>query len=150
MRRQLSLSAARAVVEKRLVKRRQREQVLKQRGITPRRIVKARKDRAEDAHAAKVRALCVERDGDCRVQRDCVWPVDSVGIGCCGVSQWCHSTAKKRSRTRNMAPDVRHTTADSFMGCQRHHDMQERGELIATPRTDRGFDGPVDWSLKCR
>lgn len=61
------LAAARAHVEARIVKRRQRERVLKTRGITPRRIVKARKDRADALSVSKVRAYVFERErGICR------------------------------------------------------------------------------------
>jgi hypothetical protein len=138
----ISLSAARAVVDARREKQRRLEAKLKRFGMTSRRILKARKDRAEDARAAHVRAACVLRDGHCRLSKD-----NPVHV-CQGFSEWCHTHAKRRSKTRKMAPEIRHTTADSFMACTSAHDRydnRKRPKLGFTALTDRGCDGPIAW-----
>jgi hypothetical protein len=97
---------------------------------TPRKRVKAKRQR----HAAKVvksvRALCVERDGYCRLTRDWSWELVMPTFGACeGPSQWAHLGDKKRFKTRGQAPEVRHTTAGSLMLCDRHHDDYDEGRL---------------------
>lgn len=142
MRRAISLSAARAVVDARIAKRRQKEARLKGWGITPRRLLKARKDRAEDAHAAHVRAACVIRDGHCRLA------LDNPVHACQGFSEWCHAPIKRRSKTRGMAAEIRHTTAESLMLCTKAHNRLDNrfgARLTFTALTDRGCDGPIAW-----
>lgn len=121
---------------------------------------KGRKDRAEAKVKKSVRAQCVERDGDCIVESAFFsnrgpfgdpYRYDEAGDisgyeNCEGPSQWCHAHAKRRSKTRGQAPDVRHTTADSFMGCQKHHDEYDgrrKPRLFLTKLTRHGFDGAV-------
>jgi len=96
--------------------------------------IKRRKRRAEDKQKRIVRAQCVKRDGFCRL----------TGCGpCSGVSEWCHMGDKKRARTRGMAPEERHTTAGSFMGCTGHHRAYDAGEIDMDPITTDGADGPL-------
>ena len=76
-------------------------------GVT-RKTLKGRKDRAEAAVKRDVRAACVERDGDCILQRGGAndftrGDVLDVGLyiyDCHGESQWCHAHPKRRSKTR--------------------------------------------------
>lgn len=101
--------------------------------------LRAAKDRQEMKVIKRVRAKCVVRDGFCRL----------MGIGpCFGVSEWCHMHAKRRARTRNMKPEVRHTTAESFMGCTSHHDAYDAFKIALEPMTAKGADGPMSVKVK--
>lgn len=82
--------------------------------------VKAKKQRAETKVKTSVRAECVERDGVCRLFGQSLALYELVG-SCYGAPEWAHLGEKRRAHTRGMAPDVRHTTADSLMLCTRHH-----------------------------
>lgn len=111
---------------------------------------KRRKGR-QRRHAAKVvksvRAKCVERDGYCRVWTDEIdgHPFMARVLGACeGISEWAHLHVKRRSQTRGLAPEVRHTTADSLMLCKAHHDRydgRQRPRLTIAPLTDAGCNG---------
>ena len=103
---------------------------------TPRRIVKARKDRAEAAVKRRVRERCVERDGDCRLS-GASWHT------CVGESQWAHLGEHKRARTRGMAPGVRHTTAGSLMLCTQAHAAYDQGRLVIRLSGPAGADGAL-------
>ena len=82
----------------------------------PRVRTKRRATRVESKQKQSVRQQCVERDGDC--------VFEAVGLGPCeGESEWCHVNEGQRWKTRGMAPEDRHTTALSLMGCTKHHDM---------------------------
>lgn len=94
---------------------------------------RAKRRRAEQPVVTSVRAQCVERDGYC---------LFAVFAGCAGRSEWMHLEDQKRARTRGMAPTKRHTTAGSAMGCERHHDAYDAGQ-IALAMTERGADGPI-------
>lgn len=74
-----------------------------------------------------VRAAVVSRDGYCRYYKAQDW--DTI-VECDGPSEWAHLGDKKRARTRNMAPEVRHTTAGSLMLCRRHHQQYDSGEIV--------------------
>ncbi len=110
---------------------------------------RAKRRRAEAPVAKRVRAECVERDGYCLLQR--VVPRDVIApnlfpIDCNGPSEWCHMHDRRRSKTRNMAPEIRHDSAYTFMGCQRHHDQYDGRQgprLFITALTRAGANGPV-------
>lgn len=145
-RRSVSLAAARDAVALRIKKRRQRERVLKQRGITPTRLVKARKDRVEAMRIKLVRAVVDQRDGYCRIAKDAKdGPMSVWAEECEGPSQWCHFAEKKRARTRKQAPEIRHTTEHSFMACAAHHREYDRGDLCIAAVTDAGCDGELEY-----
>lgn len=116
-------------------------------GPTLRRL-KGRKDRAEAAVKKAVRALCVERDGACRIGEWELnpddWHADALE-SCEGRSEWAHLV--KRSQTRKMAPEARHNTQITVMLCQHHHAEQESGQLIITAATDLGADGLLEFKL---
>lgn len=95
---------------------------------------KRRKLRVESVVKQKVRALCVERDGDCRLSR-------ATGHVCGGESEWAHMGDKKRARTRGMKPELRHTTAGSLMLCTLLHRAYDAGDLLINPVTPDGADG---------
>lgn len=100
----------------------------------PRKRVKGRRRRAESQRKKSVRAQCVDRDGFCRL----------MGLGpCSGVSEWAHLGDKKRFKTRGQAPEIRHTTAGSFMACSGHHRRYDAGEIQIEPTTERGADGSL-------
>ncbi len=107
--------------------------------------LKGRKARHEAAVIAVVRAVCVERDGYCRIRKSgpTLAIVVEVFGACDGPSQWCHMHQKRRSRTVGQAPEVRHTTADSFMACVRHHADYDAYRLLITSLTRAGADGPL-------
>lgn len=115
----------------------------------PRKRAKGRRLRTEAKVKKSVRAQCVDRDGECRLRDGDHDNVAGVALGqfdCRGPSQWCHMRAKRRSQTRGQAPEVRHTTADSFMGCQRHHDQYDgraKPRLFIAKLTAKGADGPL-------
>ncbi|MGE4160669.1 MAG: hypothetical protein AB7G23_02960 [Vicinamibacterales bacterium] len=101
--------------------------------------VKRREQREEAAISARVRAECVKRDGHCRAKH--------LG-GCAGPSEWAHAPWWTRAKTRGMAPERRHTTADTLMLCRRHHarlDGRERPRLLII-RAYAGCDGALVWS----
>lgn len=106
----------------------------------PRKRLKGRKDRAEYRQRRIVRAQCVERDGSCRLSKT------SLFGDCWGFSEWMHLGEKKRCKTRGMAPEARHTTAGSLMGCTRHHRAYDAGRLKIEPLTERGADGTLKFS----
>jgi hypothetical protein len=99
--------------------------------------VKGRKVRAETAVKQRVRFLCVERDGDCRVQG-----LEALGA-CSGESEWAHLEDKKRARTRGMLPEERHATAGSAMFCTTHHQAYDAGEFAVEYLSEKGADGPM-------
>lgn len=103
----------------------------KPKGVTAR--LRARKRRKEGPVVKAVRAKCVERDGYCRL----------MGLGfCAGPSQWCHLGEKKRSKTRGLPPEERHTTVWSFMGCEGHHGAYDAGEIGIEPvDAEKGANG---------
>jgi hypothetical protein len=97
---------------------------------------KGRKRRQERAVIAVVRAVCVERDGYCRLS--------ALHAECGGPSEWAHLGDKKRARTRGMTPELRHTTAGSLMLCRTHHRLYDSGILDIDALTDRGADGRIE------
>lgn len=114
--------------------------------------LKGRKDRAEAKVKKSVRAQCVDRDGYCRVgdweRNPDDWHADVLaGDACEGPSQWCHMKTHRRSATRGQAPMRRHTTAASFIGCQKHHaqyDGRAKPRLFIEERIwPLGADGPL-------
>ncbi len=109
---------------------------------TPRRIVKARKQRQVAKVVKSVRAQCVERDGYCRVG-SCAW------MFCAGRSEWAHLGEKKRYKTRGMPAEIRHTTADSLMLCHLHHVAYDRTHTFKiVPLTSLGADGPLRFDVR--
>lgn len=125
----------------------------------------AKKRRADDAVAKTVREKCVERDGYCRIgntQRcdqvlfrvgdsfSICANVDPWGGICRGPSQWSHMEARRRSKTRNQAPEIRHDTKYSFMACRQHHDQydnRDKPRLFVTALTSKGANGPLKFRL---
>ena len=106
--------------------------------------VTRRKQRAESAVIQRVRLACAERDGYCRIGSPYSIPADQFDASvswakeCSGPSQLCHMHVRKRSQTRNQAPEIRHDTRYCFMACQRHHDQYDgraRPRLIVTALT---------------
>lgn len=98
----------------------------------------------------RVRALCVIRDGACRIHdwehnpddwhSDDLHPCDAFILW----SEWAHLGDKKRCKTRGRPPEERHTTADSLMLCSAHHHQYDTAHTLAiTPLTERGADGPL-------
>jgi hypothetical protein len=108
-----------------------------------RKTLKGRKLRAEALIKRLTRALCVARDGICRARR---LSAGTLVGPCAGQSQWAHYGAHKRARTRGMAPLQRHTTAGSLMLCARHHRQYDAGTMKITALTDRGCDGPLEFT----
>jgi hypothetical protein len=96
-----------------------------------------------------VRAACVERDGYCRLYP---LPMGDEFDGprlawkeCVGPSEWAHLEDKRRFKTRGLPPEERHTTRESVMLCQRHHDDYDDRKLTVEFLTERGADGPLAW-----
>ena len=100
---------------------------------------KARETREARKVVTAVRAHDVERDGHCRVGS----ATDYFGL-CWGESQWCHLWSKKRSMTRGLPPEERHSTIWTCQMCARHHEMEERGELVLQALTSEcGANGTL-------
>lgn len=101
--------------------------------------------RSESLQAQKVRALCVLRDGDCRLNDDSLW---SFFGACSGESEWAHLEDKRRFKTRGMAPEDRHTTAGSLQLCTGHHRRYDgaRPRLHIKAGSSRGADGPLGFA----
>lgn len=109
----------------------------------------AKKRRADDAVAKAVRAECVERDGVCRYWND-VFASAFVAIDCEGPSEWAHMHARRRSKTRNQAPGIRHDTKYSMQLCRKHHDQYDnraKPRLFVTALTSKGANGPLKFRL---
>ena len=109
---------------------------------------RASRKRKDDAYALKIRAKCVERDGMCRYWMD-TYERCFVAIECSGPSEWAHMRGSTRAETRGMAPENRHSTTTSLMLCREHHnfyDGRRRPRLKIRPVTDRGADGPLEYS----
>lgn len=107
----------------------------------PRKRTKGRADRAESKVAQQVRAECVARDGDCRLNDRCL--VALFGA-CSGDSEWAHMHDKRRSKTRGMAPKERHASESSLMLCSRHHaryDGRECPRIDIQPASSAGAAG---------
>ncbi len=115
----------------------------------PRARAKRRTMRLEGLQAARVRALCVERDGYCRL---CPMLMNMrmvfALLPCKGPSEWAHLV--RRFTTRGMAPEKRHNTAGSFMACQFHHDRIDRRRkpwITVAPASSRGANGPLAFQV---
>ena len=104
---------------------------------------KARARRQEAAHARKVRAACVLRDGYCLIASRLPRSIAVLLGRCEGPSEWAHVGDKRRCHTRGMEPQERHTTAGSGMLCQKHHqrayDLHQFDFLLGA----EGMDGAV-------
>jgi len=102
--------------------------------------LKSRRDRLEAKIKAAVRAACVERDGECLV-------ATRAGVfgECGGVPEWAHLFPHRRSQTRGLAPEIRHSTLTTAMLCTTHHALEESGAYRVMYLTPRGADGPVLW-----
>jgi hypothetical protein len=101
------------------------------------------KRRKEAPLIKAVRAECVERDGYCRLA--------GLFVTCHGESAWCHLEGKRRSQTRNMKPEDRHSAAWTVMLCARHAELEERHVLRS--RYDdpaRGAHGLIRWTFDQR
>lgn len=111
--------------------------------LVTRKRVKGRKARAEVKVKRAVRAECVTRDGHCLV-------ATRIGIvgECRGQSVWSHFAGHRRSQTRGMAPERRHTTLFSGMLCQRHDRLEETGQYEVVYRTVDYANGSVDWQRR--
>lgn len=118
---------------------------------------RAKRRRAEGPVAKKVRAACVERDGECRI---CNWEDNPDDIHyeplpyaedewSNGPSQWAHMRESSRAKTRGMKPEDRHSTLGTLMLCEFHHDRYDgrrrpRIQIVAT--SELGADGPLEIS----
>jgi hypothetical protein len=107
---------------------------------TPRRTVKGRKTRAEAKVLKAVREAVFKRDGGCRIAKN----IFRVHLGPCGGPlQLAH--LRKRSATRGMAPELRHRRDEAVCLCARHHEMEERHQLLWGFRGPNGADGLMRW-----
>ena len=102
----------------------------------------------------KVRAHCVERDGDCAIisrtptrWHDVTDP--SLILDCRGESEWAHMHDRRRSQTRGREPEDRHDVQHSLMLCTLHHaqyDGRANPRLHITALTRKGADGPLKFT----
>ena len=111
---------------------------------------KGRKLRAESKQKHMVRMLCVARDGDyCRIVTGMMpdsYRLKDSPWHCEGKSEWVHMHARRRSQTRNMAPEIRHDSAHSLCLCSFHHREYDAHRLKITALTRKGADGPLKFS----
>jgi hypothetical protein len=117
-----------------------------------RKSLKAKVKRLEKTMITLVRTACVLRDGRCRCLSTITIPdrglgsVAAFGGLCSGQSEWAHFGRYKRARTRNQQPMARHNTQGSLMLCLVHHRAYDAGKLKITALTDRGCDGPLEFT----
>jgi hypothetical protein len=83
-----------------------------------------------------VRAEVAVRDGHCRL----MW-TDAFGP-CQGPSTWNHFNDSRRSHTRGLPPEQRHTTAGTMMNCRKHHAHIDENE-IAVEEGPEGANGDL-------
>lgn len=104
-----------------------------------------KRKRAEADVVAEVRPKVEERDGYCRILSFSLDPLTLTGVikKCEGPSQWAHLPGHRRSQTRGLPPEERHTTQGTVMLCMRHHEMEETHQLSLRPLTPDGADGPM-------
>lgn len=112
--------------------------------------VKAKAGRAEAAVKKIVRAEVAYRDGHCRIYQvfgpaiyDHHAP-PGMFLECEGPSEWAH--LRRRSQTRGLAPEIRHTTADTLMLCRKHHADEEAHRLRVTALTRKGCNGHLKFT----
>ena len=101
-----------------------------------------KRKRAEVQVIAEVRPKVEERDGYCRILNYDSEVVLFIGK-CEGPSQWAHLPGHRRSQTRRMPPEERHTTQGTAMLCLKHHADEEAHRLLLLPLTSNGADGPM-------
>ena len=107
-------------------------------GIPTRKTVKSKRQRDEAKVKKAVRAECVTRDGYCFA--------GNLGApDCKGPSEWAHFAGHRRSQTRGMAPERRHSTHFSGMLCRKHHRQEERGDYRVVYHTANYADGRCSW-----
>jgi len=94
------------------------------------------RSREERDRIDQVRAKCVKRDGYCRGQGE------GFAHTCEGPSEWAHLHRKRRSKTRNQAPAIRHTTLDSLMLCRALHRRYD-AHTVTIECGGRGCNGPL-------
>lgn len=120
--------------------------------IQTRKSAKSRKQRAEALQKKVVRLKCVLRDGQCRLLTETVSPEFGVWLWlngekfCSAESEWAHLHTRRRSQTRNQAPEIRHDTKHSLMLCRFHHREYDAHRLQITALTRAGADGPLKFS----
>lgn len=102
-----------------------------------------RKKRKDSKYALQIRALVAERDGYCCVRTA---GAEFLVGECKGESQWAHFGEFKRYKTRCMKPEERHCTHGALMLCAKHHDALDRYRMSATPLTDKGCDGTIEFA----
>lgn len=118
--------------------------------------VKAKRQRAERTVVRSVRAQCVARDGFCKYAQDAllggvtghigIFDAFAVAVACSGRSELAHFADHRRLKTRGQQPEQRHTTAGSLMLCTKHHQDYDAHRLQIRALSDRGCDGPLEFS----
>jgi hypothetical protein len=115
--------------------------------------LKAKAGRAEAKVKKAVRLVCMLRDGDCRI---CMWENNPEDWQADDLQQpadiwepieWAHMHSRRRSQTRNQAPEIRHDSAHSLMLCRFHHTEYDAHRLIVTALTRKGADGPLKFRM---
>lgn len=115
---------------------------------------KRRKDRKEAAVAKAVREDVEDRDGYCRFNSSTLARIRSTaGVSafaffgpCDGPGEWAHLGEKRRSKTRGMDPEERHTVEESMKLCRGHHQGQngyDRHGFEIEYLTERKANGPL-------
>lgn len=110
---------------------------------------KNKKTRADSAEAQRVRALCVARDGYCAFTTTRYRGMPPTN--CAGASEWAHLKDRRRSKTRGLAPELRHSVQHSFMGCTQHHQLYDQHRVEIQPLAEAlGMEGDflVTWTTK--
>ena len=112
-----------------------------------RRQVKARRDRADAKVEKAVRAACVERDHYCRVN---LYRLEGLLRPEAGMGQheFAHMHHKRRSKTRGLPPEERHSRTWCLMLCRSHHRRYDAKTLTIEALTDRGADGPLRFTFR--
>lgn len=102
--------------------------------------LKGQEDYREKQIMKRNRAHCVRRDGFCRIGHWGDLAVELFGE-CYGKSEWNHF--HKRSLTRGMPPEERHSTRITGMLCVTHHRMVDDDDILFEYQTADGADQPM-------
>lgn len=78
------------------------------------------------------------RDGFCRLAGR------TPKSPCSGYQGWAHLKERKRSKTRNMDPEYRHSTRFSLMLCDSHHrQYDDASDPLDMVYGEAGANGPI-------
>jgi hypothetical protein len=111
-----------------------------------------RKVRIDNTAQRMVRRAVFAREQDkcavvSRLSKDEMLAVFKAFGICHGPLQLMHAAGHRRSQTRGLPPEERHSTETCLAGCAHHHDCEERRGLRFVAQTDQGYNGPLTYAV---